>query len=69
MADEPVTKADLNRLEESLLERIERSETTLLREFRKWAIRIETNLKVDRVEIAALKERVLALEERNETPS
>jgi hypothetical protein len=35
---EDVTKADLDALETRLLERVERVETTLLKEFRKWAI-------------------------------
>ena len=35
------TKADLEALKETLLERIEKTETTLLREFRKWAISFE----------------------------
>jgi hypothetical protein len=68
MADELVTKTDLKTelaaLEEAILERVERVETTLLREFRKWSMRIEASLKVDHIEIAALKERLAFLEER-----
>ena len=36
--EDPVRKPDLEALQVTLLERIEKTETTLLREFRKWAI-------------------------------
>jgi hypothetical protein len=38
MAEEYATKADLAELKMALLERIEKVETTLLSEFRKWAV-------------------------------
>jgi len=38
------TKRDLEAFKETLLERIEKTETTLLREFRKWAISFEIAL-------------------------
>lgn len=54
MADEgSVTKADLKQgldsLEERLLERIEKTETTLLREFRKWAVSFESRFRANEI--------------------
>jgi len=46
---EPITHDDLNALETKLLERIERTETTLLREFRKWAVSFETRFRVNEI--------------------
>ena len=42
MSEEQVTKDDLHALEIRLLERTEKLERTLLREFRKWAISFES---------------------------
>lgn len=41
------TKADLEEVKEKLLERIEKTETTLLREFRKWAISLESHFRAN----------------------
>ena len=42
MAAEPATKADVLEVRNELLERIEKVETTLLRELRKWAVSFES---------------------------
>jgi hypothetical protein len=47
-----------------LLEGNERVETNLLKAFRKWAMRFETKVNVNGIEIEGLKERMLSLEER-----
>jgi len=44
----PLTKADLVAVEERLLERIEKSETNLLKAFRNWAVRFETRFQSQR---------------------
>lgn len=69
MADEgSVTKADLKQgldsLEEKLLERIEKTETTLLREFRKWAVSFESRFRANEILVGGFNERLIALEER-----
>ena len=51
-------------LETRLLERIEKSETTLLKEFRKWAVRIETPLRANQVLVSGFNERLSAIEDR-----
>ena len=60
----PVTKADLEVLETRLLERIEKTETTLLREFRRWAISFETRFRANEILVGGFNERLIALEER-----
>ncbi|MGC2110505.1 MAG: hypothetical protein WA655_13365 [Candidatus Korobacteraceae bacterium] len=42
--NDSATKGDLEALKVELLERIEKTETTLLREFRKWAVSFEIAL-------------------------
>ncbi len=69
MPDETlVTKAVLDEglgaLEERLLERIERTETTLLREFRKWAVSFESRFRANEIMVGGFNERLIALEER-----
>ncbi len=69
MPDETlVTKAVLDEglgaLEERLLERIERTETTLLREFRKWAVSFESRFRANEILVGGFNERLIALEER-----
>ena len=63
-----VTKADLQAgleaTQEMLLERIEKTETTLLREFRKWAISFESRFRANEVLVGGFNERLIALEER-----
>ena len=58
------TKRDLEAFKETLLERIEKTETTLLREFRKWAISFESRFRANEVLIGGFNERLIALEER-----
>ena len=64
----PVTNADLKAAladqEMRLLERIEKTETTLLREFRKWAVSFESRFKANEVLVTGFSERMVALEER-----
>jgi hypothetical protein len=68
MPDKPVTKADLKAaLDEKateLLERMENVETTLLREFRKWAVSFESWFPANEVLVGGFNERLISLEER-----
>jgi hypothetical protein len=70
MSDEnaPITrtelKTELEALETRILERIERSETTLLREFRKWAVSFESRFRANQVLVEGFSERMVSLEER-----
>ena len=57
-------KAELEAMESRLLERIERTETTLLREFRKWAAPIDANWRVAKAYSFGFDERLASLEER-----
>jgi len=63
-----VTKAELQAALEAkgteLLERIEKMETTPLREFRKWAISFEGRFRANEVLIGGFNERLASLEER-----
>ena len=63
-----VTKADLQAgleaTQEMLLERIERMETTLLQEFRKWAISFRSRFRANEILVGGFNERLIALEER-----
>ena len=61
---DPATKDDLNALEIRMLERIERVETTLLKEFRKWAISFESRFRANEVLVGGFNERMISLEER-----
>ncbi len=70
MADEPATKADvqevrigLQEVRTELLERIEKVETTLPREFRKWAVSFESRFCANEVLIGGFNERLISLEE------
>jgi hypothetical protein len=60
----PATKADLEALETRLLERVEKTETNLLREFRKWAISFESRFKANEALVTGFAERMTSLEER-----
>lgn len=64
MDGQQVTKADLDALEVKMLERIERVETTLLKEFRKWAAPINSSLRVNKAYSLGFDERLDALEGR-----
>jgi hypothetical protein len=64
MSDEFATKADLAEAEIRLLERLEKVETTLLKEFRKWATITEVRLRTSEVSTHGLTERVASLESR-----
>lgn len=66
MAEEkPITRADLDsalkvqrdEIVEHLLERIEKTETTLLKEFRKWAVSFESRFKANEVLVSGFSER------------
>ena len=61
---EPATKDDLNALEIRMLERIEKVETTLHKEFRKWAISFESSFRANEVLVGGFNERMISLEER-----
>ncbi len=58
------TKEDLTQLRIEMLERMEQMETTLLKEFCKWAVPNSARLKVHEVGLNALSERVELIEER-----
>jgi hypothetical protein len=60
----PITRADLEGLEVKLLERIEKTETTLLREFRKWAVSFESRFRANEILVGGFSERMVSLEER-----
>ncbi|HTD56025.1 MAG TPA: hypothetical protein VK670_11630 [Silvibacterium sp.] len=47
-----------------MLERIEKVETTLLKEFRKWAISFESRFRANEVLVGGFNERMISLEER-----
>lgn len=64
---EPVTKDDLAALETRLLERVEKTETTLLKEFRKWAISFESRFRANEILVGGFNERTISLEERVST--
>jgi hypothetical protein len=57
-------KAELEAMEMRLLERIERTETTLLKEFRKWAAPIDASLRINKAYSIGFDERLASLEER-----
>jgi hypothetical protein len=61
---DPEIKTELEAVETRLLERIERTETTLLKEFRKWAIPIDAHLRVNKAYSIGFDERLSSLEER-----
>ena len=71
MAEEPATKSDIKEVRAELqdvrtelLERIEKVETTLLREFRKWAVSFESRFRANEVLVGGFNERLISLEER-----
>lgn len=61
---ESVSKSDLRELETRLLERIEKTETTLLPEFRKWAVSFESRFRANETLVGGFSERMASLEER-----
>jgi hypothetical protein len=64
MSDEFATKADLTDVKTELLERLEKVETTLLKEFHKWAQITETRIRVNETLAFGLTERMASLESR-----
>jgi flagellar biosynthesis/type III secretory pathway chaperone len=67
MSDELATKADLahiTHVKSELLERLEKLETTLLKEFHKWAQITETRIRVNETLAFGLNERMVSLESR-----
>ena len=54
----------ISALRAELIERIEDTETRLLKEFRKWAVRIESVGRVNETRSIGLEQRVSVLEER-----
>jgi hypothetical protein len=64
MEPQYATKADLEASELRLLERIEKTETTLLKEFRKRAVRFEAIVKVNEASVVGFNARLNSLEER-----
>ena len=63
MTDDQIT-ALVEAAETRLLERIEKTETTLLKEFRKWAVRLESSMKIEATKVSTLMERMEVVEER-----
>ena len=68
MSDELATKADLTeavqQAETRLLERLEKVETTLLKEFHKWPQTTETRIRVNETVVFGLSDRMASLESR-----
>jgi hypothetical protein len=60
----PATKSDVEALETRLHERIEKTETTLLREFRRWALSFESRFRANEILVGGFNERMISLEER-----
>ena len=64
----PITKADLavavEHSQNVMLELLEKTETTLLKEFRKWAISFESRFRANEVLVGGFNERLIALEGR-----
>ncbi len=58
------TKADIESAKMETFERIERSETTLLKEFRKWSSRNDAQLKLHGARDISYDQRISLLEER-----
>ena len=58
------SREDLVALESRMLEKIEHVETTLLKEFRKWAISFESRFKSNEALVTGFSERMVNLEER-----
>ncbi len=63
MTDEQIV-ALVENMKTELLERVEKTETTLLKEFRKWAVRIEARGRVNDASLTGFTERLRVLEER-----
>jgi hypothetical protein len=63
MTDEQIT-ALVESAETRMLERIEKVETTLLKEFRKWAVRFEAIVRVNEASVVGFNARLRSLEER-----
>jgi len=66
------TKAEAAATQLRLLERLDKLETTLVKEFRKWARSFESRVRVNELTVAGLHERMALIEERVgelETPS
>ncbi|HEY0794489.1 MAG TPA: hypothetical protein VGD64_01795 [Acidisarcina sp.] len=59
---EVLERMEATRLESS--ERMERTETTLLKEFRKWAVRFEAIVRVNEASVVGFNARLASLEER-----
>lgn len=66
------TKAEAAATQLRLLERLDKLERTLVKEFRKWARSFESRVRVNELTVAGLHERMALIEERVgelETPS
>jgi hypothetical protein len=63
MTDDQIVEL-VNDAKTEMLERIERTETTLLKELRKWAVRIEARGRVVDASMTGFNERLRVLEER-----
>jgi hypothetical protein len=59
-----VTKAELEATKVELLERLEKVETNLLKEFRKWAIPVQSAVKVHQAYAVGFDARLSLIEER-----
>ena len=62
--ENPVTEANLEAPGDRAVERLEKMETTLLREFRKWAIGFESRFRANEILVGGFNERMISLEER-----
>jgi chaperonin cofactor prefoldin len=63
MTDEQIVKL-VEDTKTELYERLEKVETTLLKEFRKWAVRFDAKVRIADASITGFNERLEVLEER-----
>ncbi len=59
-----ITKSDLKSLEMRHSERIEKTETTILKEFHNWAVTFESRFRANEILVGGFNERMIALEAR-----
>jgi hypothetical protein len=64
MENDYATKSDAEATQLRLLERLDKLETTLVKEFRKRTFRFETRVRVNELTVARLRERIGLIEER-----
>jgi len=61
---EPQVGNDMSAPGSRMLERLDKLEATLLKEFRKWAVSFESRFRANEVLVGGFNERMISLEER-----